>query len=74
MLQPLVTVPVVGMELEAFAVLLIAALAGGGYVLYSDGFFSETEPDATATASGSELSVTPYVGADGAGGVLRLSF
>ncbi|WP_435553084.1 hypothetical protein [Natrinema sp. CGMCC1.2065] len=31
MLQPLVTVPVVGMELEAFAVLLIAALAGGAF-------------------------------------------
>ncbi|MFP4598468.1 MAG: tetratricopeptide repeat protein [Persicimonas sp.] len=55
-----------------FAGVGIAALAGGGYVLYSDGFFTENEPD--ATASGSELSVTPYVGADGAGGVLRLSF
>ncbi|AGB30926.1 hypothetical protein C488_02840 [Natrinema pellirubrum DSM 15624] len=31
MLQPLVTVPIVGMELEAFAVLLIAALAGGAF-------------------------------------------
>ncbi|OLZ40181.1 hypothetical protein A6E15_03930 [Natrinema saccharevitans] len=31
MLQPLVTVPVVGMELEAFAVLLLAALAGGAF-------------------------------------------
>ncbi len=57
-----------------FAGVGVAALAGGGYVLYSDGFFTETEPDATASAPGSELSVTPYVGADGAGGVLRLSF
>ncbi|WP_455449230.1 hypothetical protein [Natrinema thermotolerans] len=31
MLQPLFTVPIVGMGLEAFAVLLIAALAGGAF-------------------------------------------
>jgi tetratricopeptide (TPR) repeat protein len=48
------------------------ALIGGGVLLLMDA--NDTEADTSTATAGPEVSVTPYVGADGAGGVLRLDF
>ncbi len=49
------------------------ALIGGGAVLLMDAG-DDTEAEVPVSADNAEVSFSPYVGADGAGGVLHISF
>ncbi len=51
----------------------IAALVGGGVVLYMNSQ-DETAPDMGATGDDAQVTLTPYVGAHSAGGVVNVSF
>jgi tetratricopeptide (TPR) repeat protein len=50
------------------------ALVGGGAVLLMDASEQDAEADVPVSADNADVSFSPYVGADGAGGVLHISF
>lgn len=51
----------------------VVALVGGGVVLYMDQN-AESQPDMGDAPADTEVTLTPYVDGDGAGGVLHVSF